>query len=166
MKGFIYVFLLIGLLVGCSASTEEIKKETKTAVEQAFKSKPTETNKKSDAFSYYLPSDMEVQKEESNNVIIEKGKEDLYILFLNPNEAKNSQVMFETVTPPDNSKEVVSETFKDKERFGYVKVFQTQDEKLYEVSVGIGGVKMTSEAKANTVAEVAGEMMKIVSSVK
>ncbi|MFT4414953.1 hypothetical protein ACLM5H_13920 [Fredinandcohnia humi] len=164
MKNVKFLFLgfalVVGLLVGCS-SIEDETKEALTAVEETFKGKPTETNNTNGNISFYLPSTMKIDEKDENNVIVTKSGQ-TFILFVNPNEAKNSKVMYEAI---DAKKFSVDKTFTDKERFGYVKVFELEED-IYLVSVGIGGVKMTTEAKVSEISESATEMMKVVSSVK
>jgi hypothetical protein len=161
----IYLMLIVGLLTGCFASVEEVSTETVASVEQAFKAKPVEPNNTEKSFSYFLPSDMNVESAGQNNVILQKG-EQLFILFVNPNEPKDSTEMYEsTVQKTSKDKDIVNETFKDDSRFGYVKVEEIEN-KSYEVSVGIGGVKITTESKLSEVSVTAEQMMQIVSSVE
>ncbi|MFS0864504.1 hypothetical protein [Fredinandcohnia sp. 179-A 10B2 NHS] len=158
---FLSFFIVIGLLTGCS-SIEDETKETIAAVEETFKGKAEEANSKNEDISFYIPSTMKIEEREENNVIINKDDQ-TFILFVNPVEPANSDVMYKSIE--SKKKFSVDKTFTDKERFGYVKVYEI-DEKLYLVSVGIGGVKMTTEAKLSEVSESAKEMMTVVSSVK
>lgn len=157
---FLSFFIVIGLLAGCS-SIENETKETIAAVEETFKGKAEETNSKNEDISFYIPSTMKIEEQAENNVIISKGDQ-TFILFVNPVEPANSDVMYKSI---ESKKFSVDKTFKDKDRFGYVKVYEI-DEKLYLVSVGIGGIKMTTEAKLSEISESAKEMMTVVSSVK
>lgn len=160
----ICLLLLTGLVVGCSVSVDEEIKKVESAVEEAFVKKPIETNEKYEDFSYYLPSDMKIDSEEGNNNLIMKKGSQLFILFVNPNEESNSKVMFES-TGTETKDELVVKTFEDQNRFGYIKV-QELDKNLFEIVVGIGGVKMTTQTKASEILESAQQMMDIVASVK
>ncbi|MCH1625351.1 hypothetical protein [Fredinandcohnia quinoae] len=155
-------FILMALLVGCS-SIEDEAKETNKAVEQTFKAEPNKTNNEYEDIAYYLPKDMKIDKKGDNNLIFKKGDQ-IFILFVNPNEGKASDAMYQSIQSKD-SKFEIDKTFKDKDRFGYVKAYEI-DDKLYLLSVGIGGVKMTTETKVSDITENATEMMKVVSSVK
>ena len=62
-------------------------------------------------------------------------------------------------------KKIVNETYTDDNRFGYVQV-EEMEEDNYEVSVGIGGVKMTTTCELKNVSESAQRMMVVVSSVE
>lgn len=157
------IFSYIFAMTGCSASIEEEISQAKKQVETAFKSKPIEPNEKAKLFSFYLPGEFELEQELNNNVILKQGRQ-TFILFVNPKENLNSQLMYETLVK-NSSKNMLKSTFIDKERFGYVSV-KSVGESLYEISVGIGGIKMTTETKAKNVAKNAEEMMKIVTSVQ
>ncbi|WP_010678460.1 hypothetical protein [Bacillus timonensis] len=154
------LLVLVGLLSGC-ASIEDESKETVSSVETAFNAQPEKTNSENDGISFYLPSTMKIEEKVENNVILQKGDQ-TFILFVNPNEKRTSEVLYEAV---DAKEFEVDKTYTDKERFGYVKVFEIEDNQ-YLVTVGIGGIKMTTETKVSDISESAGEMMKIVSSVK
>lgn len=157
----VFIFLsLVGLLAGC-ASIEDESKETVAAVEDVFKAQPEKTNSENGDVSFYLPSTMEIEEKDENNVILQNGNQ-TFILFVNPNEERTSDVLYNSV---DAKEFAIDKTYTDKERFGYVKAFEIED-KLYLVTVGIGGVKMTTETKVSDISESATEMMQIVSSVK
>ncbi|MCA1032388.1 hypothetical protein LCL95_15240 [Bacillus timonensis] len=153
--------LLIGLLSGC-ASIDEETKNTKLEVENVFEAKPLAANEKHQDFSYYIPENMDIESKGDYNLIFKDGKQ-LYILFINPIENKASDTLYKS-TVHKTGKVIVDETFKDKERFGYVKVFEI-DKNIYEVSVGLGGIKMTTETKKGNISNSAKEMMQIVTSV-
>ncbi len=157
---FLTLLLLVGLLSGC-ASVEDVSKETVTSVETVFNAKPEKTNSENGEISFYLPSSMKIEKKDENNIILQKGNQ-TFILFVNPNEEQTSDVMYKAI---DEKEFAVDQSYTDKERFGYVKAFEIED-KQYLVSVGIGGIKMTTEVKLGEMSESASEMMKIVSSVQ
>ncbi|MBD8069010.1 hypothetical protein [Bacillus sp. PS06] len=162
-KGIISYLLLIGLLVGCSASVEEVIEETKQTTAQTFEAEPMEPNQTESTFSYFLPSDMKEETVEENNLILQQG-EQLFILFVNPNEEQNSEELYKS-TVLESENDLLNETFKDEERFGYVKV-ESVEEDSYQLSIGIGGVKMTTVTELKKVKDNAEQMMQIVSSVK
>ncbi|MDR4889276.1 hypothetical protein RGU12_17320 [Fredinandcohnia sp. QZ13] len=157
---FLTLLLIVGLLTGC-ASVEDESKETISSVETAFNAQPEKTNSENGDVSFYLPSTMKIEKKDENNVILQKGNQ-TFILFVNPNEERTSDALYKEI---DAEKFMVDQTFKDKERYGYVKAYKIED-KLYIVTVGIGGIKMTTEVKVSEISESASEMMKIVSSVQ
>jgi hypothetical protein len=154
--------LIIILLVGCTISDEELTKTTIDETKQAFEGKPMNINEKTEVFSYYLPEDFSIKETKKFNVLLEKGSQS-YILFVNENEKANSKVSYATLAE-QYKKPFISETFEGNDRFGYLFVNKIE-KNTYEVTVGIGGTKLTTEAKANNVAEDAKNMMSIVSSV-
>jgi hypothetical protein len=82
---------------------------------------------------------------------------------VNPKEKPSSKAMYES-TVQSVKKPVLNETFKSNNRLGYVIISKVDDD-VFEVTVGIGGVKLTTETKARSVSESAEKMMEIVSSV-
>ncbi|MGM0874952.1 MAG: hypothetical protein ACQEWV_09135 [Bacillota bacterium] len=155
--------LLTLFLVGCTISDEELTKTTIDQTKQAFEGKPKEAKEKTELFSYYLPEGFSVKETKKFNVLLEKGNQS-YILFVNENEKANSKVSYDTLAK-QYKKPFISETFKDKNRFGYLFVNRIE-ENTYEVTVGIGGTKLTTEAKANDVPEDAKNMMDILKSIQ
>ncbi|MEH7387264.1 hypothetical protein V7147_17885 [Bacillus sp. JJ1521] len=157
---FLSLLLIVGLLSGC-ASVEDESKETVTSVGTVFNAQPEKTNSENGEVSFYLPSTMKIEKKDENNMILQKGDQ-TFILFVNPNEERTSDVEYKAI---DAKEFAVDQTYTDKERYGYVKAFEIKD-KQYLVTVGIGGIKMTTEVKLSEMSESASEMMKIVSSVQ
>lgn len=157
---FLTLLLIVGLLSGC-ASVEDVSKETVTSVETAFNAQPEKPNSENGEVSFYLPSTMKIEKKDENNIILQKENQ-TFILFVNPKEEQTSDVEYKSI---DAEKFAVDHTYTDKERYGYVKAFEIED-KQYLVTVGIGGIKMTTEMKLGEMSETASEMMKIVSSVQ
>jgi hypothetical protein len=157
---FVYILLFL-LLVGCT-SIEDAVTESKDLVEKEFNSGAKGVNVETNAFSYYMPTSMEVETEGEFNIILTEGKQP-YILFVNTLEKKDSRVVYESsLTDQDY---VVNETYDGKNKFGFFQVKEIQD-KLYEVSVGVGGVKLTTEVEKNNISESARKMMKIANSVR
>jgi hypothetical protein len=165
VKHFILIInLFVALfLTGCTISDEEITKTTIELTEQEFESKTKKPNKESALFSYYLPEEFSVKETNKFNVLLEKGNQD-YILFVNENEEKNSKVSYETLAEEFN-KPFISETFSDNDRFGYLFVNKLEKNR-YEVTVGIGGTKLTTVAKSTNVSDSAKNMMDIAASIE
>jgi hypothetical protein len=149
--------------MGCTISDEDLTKTTIDVTEQAFEDTPKDSNKQTKLFSYYLPEEFTVKETKMYNVLLEKGSQS-YLLFVNENEEANSKVSYETLIEK-YEKPFISKTFEDKERFGYLFV-NNLEKNTYEVTVGIGGTKLTTEAKANDVSDAAENMMDIVKSVQ
>lgn len=165
MKKIIAGLLFASLfsLIACSMNEEEIQTATIDQSKKTFTSKPSSANEENGAIKYHLPEGYEVESAENNNLLFKRDDQQ-YILFVNENEKENSTVFYDSLLDQYENP-IVEETFKDIDRFGYVLVDKLEDEK-YEVSVGIGGVKMTTQTAGRDVADAAEQMMEIVSSVK
>lgn len=157
----LFVMALI-LLSGCSASFKEEQGEALLAVEKAFTEKPKETNKDNKDISYYLPFGFEVEDETPNNIILKNGAK-TYILFYNLHENNGSDVVLDATL--QQKKYDVKEQFQEGEKLGFFLV-KKGDNKVNEVTVGIGGVKVTGEVKTNSMTTEAETMMQIVNSVQ
>ncbi|WP_078545028.1 hypothetical protein [Litchfieldia alkalitelluris] len=162
-KGIITYLLFLVLLSGCSSSVEDVVKDTQTVTEQTFQADPIKPNQTEDIFAFYLPEEMTVESAEDNNVILQK-KEQLYILFVNPNEDQSSDVLYQSTIEATEQDIILNETYTDDSRFGYIKVEEVEDNS-YQLSVGIGGVKLTTVTDLKNVKGDAEQMMQIVSSV-
>ncbi|MDZ5472562.1 hypothetical protein SM124_12450 [Bacillus sp. 31A1R] len=158
------LFYIVALLIvsGCQASFDKEQSETKIAVEEAFKSNPKETNNKNNDIEFYLPFGYEIEDETPNNMIMKNGSK-AYILFYNQQEQQNSKVVY-TSTLKQKEFEV-DETFEKDNRFGFMLIKKMEND-LNELTVGIGGVKISAEVKTKNLASEAAAMMDIVRSVK
>lgn len=164
-KAFIFIFSIL-LLSGCSLSFEDASKATLQTVELSMTEDKKEANKEGDQFSYYLPPEYTVDNEASNNIVL-THKNQTYILFINPFEPNDSEVIYESTLEGYDSPEV-AETFSDNGEFGYVIIDRLDDEKeeFYEITVGVGGVKMTTVTDPDHMEKSADTMMDIISSVE
>ncbi|MGV3465639.1 MAG: hypothetical protein ACO1OT_10135 [Heyndrickxia sp.] len=154
--------LAIGLITGCSTSVKEQQNEATNKVSKAFSAQPKAAKKTTKNFSLYLPFGMTIQKESPNNVIIKRGRQN-YLLFYNQKEVENSQEVYKISKP--NKGLLVDKSFSSNSRFGYLLISKVKKD-LYEVIVGVGGIKMTTETSMKNIASDAEKMAKIVSSVK
>ncbi len=163
MRKFAYVMSAILFLSGCTQSNEEIKKASIEQTEVAFEGKQQDTNEDAENFSYYLPDNFQVKETNKFNVLLEKGNQS-FILFVNQNEEKSSLVSYKTLLNK-YEKPFISETFEKGDQSGYLFVVEL-DDKMYEVTVGVGGTKLTTESSASDLEEDAQVMMEIVKSVQ
>ncbi|WP_078379357.1 hypothetical protein [Sutcliffiella halmapala] len=160
----IIVFSII-VLSGCSLSIEEASEKTLNAVEQSLSEENNEANEKSGQISYYLPPQYTVDSESNNNIVL-TYKDQTFILFVNPYEQKDSEVLYQSTVESYDSPEV-TESFSNEGEFGYVIIdeIDNNEDELYEITVGVGGVKMTTVTNTNNMEESANVMMDVVSSV-
>lgn len=161
-KAFSLFVIILILLSGCSASFEEKSDEAFAAVKTSFEESPAETNKSNEDIQYYLPFGFEIKEETPNNIILKNGSK-TYILFYNLQEDAVSEVVL-NATLQQKEYEVMEE-LQGQEKFGYFLVKNTSKQSN-EVTVGVGGVKITSEVKTKALKSEAEIMMKIVNSVQ
>ncbi|WP_079510099.1 hypothetical protein [Mesobacillus jeotgali] len=160
-RAFGLVIVGVFLLSACSASFPEQKAEIKKEVANTLESQPEKPNNSAKDIEYYLPADYEVEEETPNNVLFKDGSK-TYILFYNQHEKEDSKVVYNS-TVKQQKKWDANETFSKNGKFGYMLVKQLK-EKNYQLIVGIGGVKLTTETE--NVREDAEAMMEIANSVK
>ncbi|MBB2480913.1 hypothetical protein H5P36_12015 [Bacillus sp. APMAM] len=159
--GMLLVFV-IALISGCSTSIKEQQKEAVKNVNEAFSNQPKAAKKSTKHLKLYLPFGMAIQKDSPNNVIMKRGNQN-YLLFYNQKVDKKGKEVYKISKP--NKGILLDKNFNSKEKFGYLFVSKVK-KNLYEVTVGIGGIKMTTETNMKNIASDAEKMMKIVSSVK
>ncbi|WP_062354907.1 hypothetical protein [Bacillus kwashiorkori] len=159
LLGFVSFVLL---LTACSGTINEEQKKARDAAKEIFESETVKANKESEAISFFLPSSMKIESEDANNLLLAKGSK-LYILFHNPNEGKDSNVLYDTTLK--SAKEYrLNEKFSKEGELGFIFIKDLEEEK-YELIVGIGGSKITTETTVKDLADDAELMMRIVSSV-
>lgn len=156
------ILLLSSLLFACNGGIEEKQEEAIAEAHASFAAEMAVPNHELESLALYLPFGMEIDDTNPYNLLLKKGDRS-YILFINPHESSDSQVVFEaTVQTAKNIR--LQETFSEEGKFGFI-VIQDIDRDWYSLTVGIGGKKMTTEADANSLPKEAGTMMKIVSSI-
>ncbi|QVY60722.1 hypothetical protein [Cytobacillus gottheilii] len=159
--GSLLLLLSILFISGCSASLNEEESTITEAVKDAFQTSPENTNNENEDIAFYLPQGYEIEEETDNNVILNNGNK-TYILFYNQNEASDSKVVYDsTINQGDYE---VNETFEKEDGFGFL-LIKEAEEKLNEMTVGIGGVKLTTQVKTSELSETASSMMEIAQSV-
>ncbi|WP_433743793.1 hypothetical protein [Falsibacillus pallidus] len=146
---------------GCSSSIKDQSKDAESSVKKAFEAEPKEADEKLKELKVHLPFGMSVKKETANNVILKKGS-NIYILFYNTKESEDSDLVYK-MSIGQGEAPYLTKTYKDDGRFGYLIINKVKKD-LYEVSTGIGGIKMTTEVKTRKVASTAEMMMETVSS--
>ncbi|MBS4195068.1 hypothetical protein [Lederbergia citri] len=157
----IMIMFSVLIIAACGKSIDEEKVKAETNVEKTFQAKSEEANEEVQSIKFNLPTGFTIKDESPNNIIMKKG-DHTYILFYNPNEQSDSKALYDGVVENAN-KVIVNKTYLDKDRVGYIVINET-DKELYEVSVGIGGVKATTESDLKTLAADAELLMKIVNS--
>jgi hypothetical protein len=163
LKGALLLVITVFVLSACSGNIKEEQKATNAAVSQAFNSTPKKANNKNKDIRFNLPFGYEIEQKTANNILLKNGKKK-YILFYNQQEGPESQVVYKaTLSTKKNVN--FKETYKKDKRFGYL-LIKDIDKNLHELTVGIGGVKITTESKTKSMKLEAEAMMDIVNSVK
>ncbi|WP_409251682.1 hypothetical protein V1502_16300 [Bacillus sp. SCS-153A] len=158
------VILLVILTAGCSSATlEESQEEAVEAVKETFENPVEDTKEETENFQFYLPSGATIKEKNANNVIIEDGN-NTYILFYNQNVTADSEHLYELAVQ-DDTDIIKQETFTDDDRFGYFVIREVEKE-LFELTTGIGGIKMTTQSVKDDLVDDSAFMMEVVSSVK
>ncbi|MBU8879769.1 hypothetical protein BGM26_12300 [Bacillus sp. FJAT-29790] len=161
-KAALLLFFAVLLLSACSASLKEEQNAAKSAVIEAFNSTPKKTNNQNEDIEFYLPFGVEVKKETPNNIILKNGSK-TYILFYNQHEGPESKVVYKA-TMKQNEYDL-NETFTKDGRLGFL-LIKNKEKKMNEMTIGIGGVKITAQSKTKNLSSDAATMIAIVNSVK
>lgn len=150
------------IIAGCNVTKEQAIDYAKETFEAGMIAESKEPNTETESFSYYLPSNFNVESETENNLILSDGNQ-LYLIFSNPEEDELSNVNYDQ----DNSIEfntILNKTFITEDHFGYIIVspFEKDD---YKVIVGIGGNKVTTITELTSVKESVENIIDIINSI-
>jgi outer membrane lipoprotein-sorting protein len=160
------LILVLSTFVISACSQTSFKDESKLAiktVKTTFNNTPKKPNKKSEKLRFYLPFGYEIKDQSPYNIILKNGSK-TYILFNNPNESSSSDVVYKA-TVAQYKKLETNKTFKEKNKLAYLIIYKLKDDS-YEMTIGIGGTKITTQTKASSLKSEAEAMMQIVNSVK
>lgn len=157
------IILSVFVLSACGNSNFKAEsKETIAAVKGGLSEKAKKPNKKGGDIHFYLPFGYEIEEESPNNILLKNGSKQ-YILFNNPQENKVSDVVYKS-TVAQNKEIVINEQFKDKNQFGYLLIKKLEDD-MNEMTIGIGGTKITTRIKTSSLKNEAVVMTEIVRSI-
>jgi hypothetical protein len=162
-KAILLVLTAVLLLSACGHSSFNTEsKATFKAVKASLNEETKKSNKKSGNLHFYLPFGFDIKDTNSNNIILKNGSK-TYILFHNPQETSSSDVVYRASV--DQYKKVdTKQTFKKNSKLGFVIIKRLEDD-LNELTVGIGGTKITIQTKTGSMGSDAKDMMEIVKSV-
>ena len=162
-KAILIVIVSIFLLSACGKSNFKAEsKETIEAVKEALNEKAKKPNKKSGDINFYLPFGYEIDEESPNNILLKNGSKQ-YILFNNPQENKLSDVVYQS-TVAQNKDLDINEQFKKDNQFGFL-IIKKLEEGMNEMTIGIGGTKITTLIKTSSMKNEAAVMTQMVKSV-
>lgn len=163
-NAILIIILSIILLSACGKTNFKAEsKESIEVVKETLNEKAKKTNNKSGDINFYLPFGYEIEEESPNNILLKNGSKQ-YILFNNPQESKVSDVVYKS-TVAQNKEIEINEQFKDNNQFGYL-IIKKLEEDMNEMTIGIGGTKITTLIKTSSLKNEAAVMTQIVKSVK
>ncbi|GAA0429899.1 hypothetical protein GCM10008983_02850 [Lentibacillus halophilus] len=142
---------------------EAVKNAGEEAKELFHADSDIENNQKLDTLSMYVPSGLNVVKEEENNIILKDGDQ-TYIVFYNKLEGSKSKQSY-NAAKAKSDEALLLDSFSDKKKFGYIRIMPANDDDQYELQTGIGGVKITTHTPKRTLQSDAESMMKMARSI-
>ncbi|WP_440896136.1 hypothetical protein ACS127_16640 [Amphibacillus sp. Q70] len=146
---------------GCGLSEEETLENIRETIETAFNSQPLEPNEEFDNFNIYFPEQYTVIEESDSNLIF-KDQDQTYILFYNRLEDTSSEAFYLAEKASDQYD--LLESYQDEDQFAYVKVAEMDRD--FELQVGIGGVRITTQAPLDQLEEDFIEIVKMINSIE
>lgn len=160
IRSFGLVIIGVILLSACSSSFSEDKEEANEAVKNVFEAKAETANNSTKDIDYHLPFGVEIKEEKPNNILL-KNNTRTYILFYNQHEKADSKVVYAS-TMKQQKEWDANESYNKDGKFGYMLVKKLKEDH-YQLIVGIGGVKLTTET--DDIQKDAETMMTIANSV-
>lgn len=158
------LFVLFLILVACGETTEEHAVKGIKVADEIFHQTSKAHNEEVDGVKLYKPIGFEVDdNSDAQNIVLNKGKQP-FILFINPNEAKDSQLFYDLLQADDHSDLLAEEKFSDGNTFGFAAVIQ-YDEDTVELIANVGGAKMTTQTSGKNINKDLEVMMQIVRSI-
>lgn len=156
--------LILLALSACGVPVEEQLDNGMKNVETTFNEGPKETNTEIGKINVFLPTGYTIEESEDHtNYLLKKGDHH-FILFVNPNEQKNSHLLYD-LFKENQAKEIVEEKkLEAKDSFGFTAILEN-DEDSYELIVGSGGVKISTLSSGKNMDVILQEMMQIAHSV-
>lgn len=163
-KLVVLLLTAVVLLAACGKTVEERTIDGIKAAENVFFEKRKAQNEEVDSVKLYKPTGFKVdENSDAQNIVLNKGKQP-FILFINPNEKKDSQLFYDLLQADENLELIDEKKFSDGDTFGFVAVIQNQDETV-ELIANVGGAKITTQTKEKAIAKDLESMMQIVQSI-
>ncbi len=160
-------FLLVSVLLlsACGKTVEEQAEEGLKIAEEVFYKEPKKHNEEVNGTKLYKPTSFKLSDaSDAQNIVLNKGKQP-FILFMNPNEAKDSRLFYDLLHADEDVNIIDEEKFSESNSFGFVAVIQNEGD-MVELIANVGGAKMTTLTKEKHIASDLETMMKIVRSIE
>ena len=159
------LLLLVGLMTGCSATSENLVIQGISNAKVAFEEGPKTANETMGKTPLYVPNSYVIEEPQDDfNGLITKGG-DSFSLSINSNEKATSTLFYDLQKVNPKQQWLVDEKFRQNGRFGFVTVAEIAEDKL-ELVVGAGGVKIATISTENDLPKNTDWMMKTVRSIE
>lgn len=101
-KLVVLLLTAVVLLAACGKTVEERTIDGIKAAENVFFEKRKAQNEEVDSVKLYKPTGFKVdENSDAQNIVLNKGKQP-FILFINPNEKKDSQLFYDLLQADEN----------------------------------------------------------------
>lgn len=159
------ISIVMLIVTGCNQSVDEQVSAGLDHAKTTFESEPHAPNKSIGHIELYVPKGYGIEKgiDELNYTLV--NGEDSYILFVNSNEPKDSQLHYTILKEDAHSASMQEKTYTADGTFGFSAVIQ-REEGQYELVASIGGIKLTTLSKKKNIDKKLQEMMEIVQTVR
>ncbi len=162
-KFLFLAFLSITVLSACGKTFDEQASEAIAAAKEAFQLQDQQVNDEIHGVSLYKPAGFTIaEKSDAQNIVMKKGDES-FLLFINPNEQKDSRLFYDLLMTTEDER--FEEVFTDDGYFGFASVTKQGEDKA-ELIASVGGVKMTTITKIKDIEANLSKMMQIVRSIE
>lgn len=157
------IILSIFVLTACGQTFDEKAADGIAVAKEAFLLDDKQTNDEVQGVSIYKPSGFTIEEDsDAQNIVMKKGDE-TFILFINPNEEKDSRLFYDLL---DNNeeRERFEEMFTTDGFFGFASVVKMGEDQV-ELITSVGGAKMTTITKKKNIRNDLARMMEITRSI-
>ena len=164
MRIAIAPFLLLSV-TACSTSAGDQTELGIKAAKEIFQGDIVKPNEQIKSVELFVPGGFTIQEDSDETNIVLMDNNDSYILFINPNEEKDSNLFYDLVQAKNKDRIIAQESFEHNGRFGFITVLPSSEDK-YEIISSIGGVKLTTISDEADISTNMEQMMKVVRSVQ
>ena len=163
-RNWFWIFSTIIVIAGLILTPMFIN-ENKHAIEEAakaFQNKPLKSDNNIQGISIFLPQGFIIETGDGTNFVVSKGSQ-RYLIYINRLEKKTSIRLYQNMLD-SGARFTINETFKDGYRFGFLLTEKSDD--TIELTVGLGGFKMTTKTTRSNLAADSRNMMRIINSIE
>ncbi|MDN4606985.1 hypothetical protein [Sporosarcina highlanderae] len=162
---FLFLTLLsITVLSACGKTLEEQAADGIAAAKTAFELNDKVVNDEVEDISLYKPAGFTISKSSNGQNIIMKKGDETFLLFINPNEKKDSRLFYDLMERNDQSVHF-EKVFTDDGYFSFASVLKKGEDQV-ELITSVGGIKMTTITKKKNIESNMAHMMEIVRSIE